>query len=131
MVTRELDDLLFRVRPDDVIASVLFWLPETFKANKEVFHTTVTQMAEEHPDLFGAFEVTSDYPYPFSRRLENVLNRLGQSQLLSILNPAFSTYCVDAESKATIEARHLKKFSAEQKQVLRDVADALAERLST
>lgn len=129
MECKELDKLLFRVRPDDVVAGILYCLPEQFRADKEVFHRTITEMAHDSSGLFEAFEVTSDYPYPFSRRLENVLNRLGQSQLLSILNPTFSTYCVDKPSKATIEARHLSKFSEDEKLVLERVAEVLRERL--
>lgn len=120
--------ILSGVRSDDIVAAMLFQLPAKFRADKEAIHTTFADLSKEYPDLFSWFEVTSDYPYPFSRCLEDTLHRLGQDRILSILNPSFALYSVDDQSKQSIRTRIWDtKFDDKQRGILTKAAERLEE----
>lgn len=126
MEASKLRKLIFRVRPEDVVAALLLYMPERFIADEESIHRTFAKLAAEEPALFDWFEVTSDFPYPFSRRLERALRNLGQSQLLAILNPSFAYYSVDSQAKETIRKRIWDdRFTKRQKKVLKAAASKL------
>lgn len=65
-----------RFSPDDVITSLLAFLPREFDNNPEVIHRTVKrlQQNEKYKDLLGDFDFLDQARFPYSPLLARILN---------------------------------------------------------
>lgn len=128
-VRKSVDRMLKEIRADDVIASILLFLPDRFKADTEVIHTTVNKLRKKYRKLLGFFEISETHPYPSSPILEGVFTRLLTTQVLSVLGPAYRVYEISSDSKKSIKKCIFTKFSKSQQKQIEEIGKALAKKL--
>ena len=110
--------------PDDVVTSLLAFLPPVFNNDPEKIHRTIKrlQQKKKYKELLGGFDFLDQARFPYSPLLARVLNRLQESRLLSSRNPDYVVYEVKPESQAAIRSYFLDRG-----RVLSDYSETLNE----
>lgn len=122
--TIDLDNLLKRFTPQDVIGAILAYseLP-TFPSDRERLHKFIREQKKGGgAELLDAFVFSEGVDlYPFSRLLESVLMGLQLGGWLSAKNPEFDRFELPEKSRADIEKKVGERFSPDQLDILKKI----------
>jgi hypothetical protein len=116
--------------PGDIIAGIFFYLEAPyFTGDIGKIHATIFE-AKEKFKILKAFPFSVEDVSPFSRRLEDVLNRLELSRVIGMENPDFTRFLVKEKSKKYLEERIIPLFDDREKEQLRSIAAIFKEKCS-
>jgi len=122
----ELNELLEKLKNavicENAFTTMLIYMPERFKCDRETVHTAINKLAKLFPDLFGHFTVDHNWPYPHSDRLESHISRLMNQDLLYKLYPAMQIFFLDKSMKKRIKDEYLSKWKPNQLKQIREAA---------
>jgi len=128
--TKELDKLLKRFTPQDVIGAILAYseLP-TFPSDRERLHKFIREQKKGGgAELLGAFVFSEGVDlYPFSRLLESVLMGLQLGGWLSAKNPEFDRFELPGPNRTDIKKKVGERFSGEQLTILKKIGQDFRE----
>jgi len=128
--TKELDKLLKRFTPQDVIGAILAYseLP-TFPSDRERLHKFIREQKKGGgAELLDAFVFSEGVDlYPFCRLLESVLMGLQLGGWLSAKNPEFDRFELPEPNRTDIKEKVGERFSREQLIMLKKIGQDFRE----
>ncbi len=107
------------IHPLDVASAIFAYSGKNeFPTNRFILHSAFKELKdkEEYKDLFEDYGFSMNEPYPFSRDIEESLDILATSGLVSLdYNPKLEVYKVSKESKEEIKELVIEFLGEESK----------------
>lgn len=107
--------------PGDIIAGMFYYFDRPFfTGDYKKIHETIFE-ARGKFDILKVFPFSEGEVFPFSRKLEEVLQRLELSRIIGMENPDFKRFIVKTQAKEYLKERILPLFDDEEKKQLEDL----------
>lgn len=129
-VTKDLDTLLKRFTPQDVIGAIFAYSGlDTFPSDRKLLHRFIQgEKKGEGAELLEPFVFSEGVDlYPFSRLLESVLMQLQLGGWLSAKNPEYEKFGMTEKIREDIKKKVRERFSPEQLAALEKVGHDFGE----
>lgn len=124
-MTSTLDDLKRkienRITPMDLISSIMvnFENKDAITTDYKRLHSAFFKISSD--DLMDEFRFFHSGLYPYSPLLEDVLQRMAVSGLISCMNPIYEKYQISSDQSEKLR-KSLSKFDAPQKSRLKELS---------
>lgn len=116
--------------PSDIVAGMLAYVDKDyFTGNPKRLHETIYEL-RKHFKILKAFPFSKYDVYPFSRELEKVLFSLQRARIIGMENPDFERFVIKKEGKKYINERILKRFTENEKKILKKIGKQFAKECS-
>jgi len=111
----------------DVLSVILGSLSvEKFSGDPEKIHSTLALVKRHYP-ILDVFSFTSGDVYPFSRDLEDSLNILQRSGMISMANPDYDTFIVNTNGRKIGSQLASTLFNESEQKQLREISHIFQE----
>jgi len=116
--------------PLDVVSSILlnFENRSTITTDYNKLHTAFFEIAGD--ELFSSFRFFKTGLYPFSPLLEDVLQRMAVSGMISCMNPIYENYKITEIQETKLRKRY-EKFSGPQREQLAELGHRVETKLTS